>query len=254
MAIIDDNQGAVGKVCTRCNIWKPLAAFKRRSLRGSPGGDGYITQCRDCQNADRRARRAADPERYREQARTYMMRRRDQSNEYQRAWRLANSDKVLASLRKYRTANRATVNATARARRAANTEYYRMIGRASLARHREQRNAASRAYGKAHPEWRAAKVRARRNRKYQAEGFHTDAEWEALKMRYDNCCLRCGRREPEITLTRDHVLPITKGGSDWITNIQPLCHSCNSSKNARTIDYRVNWRVTHTITEAPEDR
>lgn len=95
MAIIDDNQGAAGKVCTRCNTWKPLAAFKRRSLRGRPGGDGYITQCRDCQNADRRARRAADPERYREQARTYMMRRRDQSNEYQRAWRLANSTRSL---------------------------------------------------------------------------------------------------------------------------------------------------------------
>ena len=97
-------------------------------------------------------------------------------------------------------------------------------------------------------------VRMRRNRKYQAEGFHTDAEWETLKMQYDNCCLRCGRREPEITLTRDHVVPITKGGSDWITNIQPLCHSCNSSKNARTTDYRLSWRAKHAVTEAPEDR
>ena len=137
MAIIYDNQGTAGKVCSRCDTWQPLTAFKRCSLRSRPSGDGYITQCRDCQNADRRARRAADPERYRQQARAYMMRRRDQSNDYQRAWRLANSDKVLASLRKYRAANRAKVNARARVRRAANPEYYRMIGRASLAKHRE---------------------------------------------------------------------------------------------------------------------
>jgi hypothetical protein len=70
------------------------------------------------------------------------------------------------------------------------------------------------------------------------EGSHTTQEWEELKAFYDNRCLGCGSTES--VLTRDHVVPITKGGSDYIHNIQPLCTPCNSSKRQKTIDYRIN--------------
>lgn len=80
--------------------------------------------------------------------------------------------------------------------------------------------------------------RKRKMRKQNAEGFHTDAEWEALKAKYNYACLRCGKQEPTISLTRDHVKPLILGGTDYIDNIQPLCHSCNSQKNDTEIDYR----------------
>jgi len=41
----------------------------------------------------------------------------------------------------------------------------------------------------------------------------TAQEWAELKRRYNYTCLRCGRREPEIKLTADHVVPISKGGA-----------------------------------------
>ncbi len=106
--------------------------------------------------------------------------------------------------------------------------------------------------GENHPRWkggeRAMRIRfkdrirfwslQRIARKRNAAGKHTLEEWNELKKNYNFMCLCCKRCEPEIKLTEDHVVPLSKGGSNYIENIQPLCGSCNSSKNAKTIDYR----------------
>jgi hypothetical protein len=55
----------------------------------------------------------------------------------------------------------------------------------------------------------------------------TAAEWEALKRLHANTCAYCGS---EGALTRDHVKPLAKGGSNTLANIVPACLSCNSAK------------------------
>lgn len=65
-------------------------------------------------------------------------------------------------------------------------------------------------------------------------GAHTANEWRMLCQLHNWCCAACGRKRP---LTKDHIVPVTEGGSDDISNIQPLCRPCNSSKNNRTIDF-----------------
>jgi len=79
--------------------------------------------------------------------------------------------------------------------------------------------------------------KSRRMRMYFADGSHTIGEWENLKVQYNFFCPSCKRREPEIKLTQDHIIPLSKGGSDNIENIQPLCISCNSKKHTKIIRY-----------------
>jgi 5-methylcytosine-specific restriction endonuclease McrA len=97
-------------------------------------------------------------------------------------------------------------------------------------------------YREEHLEYRAYKQLERRARKLEAEGSHTLGEWELLKKQYGYRCPCCNKLEPFDgkfkSLTEDHIIPLSKGGSDLIENIQPLCQRCNASKHTKIIKYK----------------
>lgn len=84
---------------------------------------------------------------------------------------------------------------------------------------------------------RAIKQRRRAAEKGSYGGFDAE-DWKEILTRYQNRCLCCGVSGGEEKLTADHVVPLSKGGSHDASNIQPLCHSCNSRKGTKIIDYR----------------
>ncbi len=79
-------------------------------------------------------------------------------------------------------------------------------------------------------------ARNRRALNAGASGSFTLTEFKSLCTKYGQKCLACGKIQK--ILTADHVKPLSKGGSNSISNIQPLCGSCNSKKHTAETDYR----------------
>lgn len=238
MAIVYQD-GIAGKVCANPECgWKPLSEFHPRRLLGIHVSDGYKSRCKECFKAQARAERAAKIEDYRAKERKYVEANKAHYQELKRKHQKSNPEKYQESQQKYRETHREEINTKARERRQQDLEHYREIGRKSRDKHAEERNAYQRDYGKANRDKLTLYTNNRRARKLFAKGSHTDAEWQTLKAKYNFKCLCCGKQEPEIKLTRDHVRPLILGGSDAIENIQPLCARCNSKKSLRQIDYR----------------
>ena len=78
----------------------------------------------------------------------------------------------------------------------------------------------------------------------------------ALFARDAQLCLYCGHEFSRPNLTRDHVLPLSKGGRDIWENVVSACFHCNSRKSNRTpqqahmpllaVPYRPSW-IEHLI-------
>lgn len=55
-----------------------------------------------------------------------------------------------------------------------------------------------------------------------------------LFLRDRHLCLYCGKEFPEHMLTRDHVRPLSQGGSNAWSNVVAACKPCNHAKGARS--------------------
>lgn len=115
-------------------------------------------------------------------------------------------------------------------------EHQRQASRKHYYSHLEQERERSKDWKQNNKEKQRFFEKRRKARKKNGNGNHTIKEWANLKLSYGNLCVFCQKSEPEIKLTEDHIIPLSKGGTDYIGNIQPLCFSCNASKQDKVID------------------
>jgi 5-methylcytosine-specific restriction endonuclease McrA len=121
---------------------------------------------------------------------------------------------------------------------AANPELYKASKKRDSARNSKAIVARVHKWKTDNPDKHSALSNRRRARELGAEGSYTGEQWTRLKEFYGNVCLCCGVHDSVKKLSVDHIIPLSKGGSHYITNIQPLCRPCNSSKHDKDTDYR----------------
>jgi hypothetical protein len=64
----------------------------------------------------------------------------------------------------------------------------------------------------------------------------THEEGAVLYCRDSNMCLYCGDYLYDYELTRDHVVPVSRGGADTWENVVTACRECNHFKADKLLD------------------
>jgi 5-methylcytosine-specific restriction endonuclease McrA len=214
----------ISKTCKGCGVGKDLSEYYKHPRMA----DGHLNKCKVCVSARVRENRRERLEQYAqyersranlphraEARRKYQEAHKEKISEYKKRWAAENEDSVSDSRLKHYESNRDEVIARSKKWAEGNPEKVRQA--------------------------KTNNLRKRRAVRHASRGNFTVEEFKELCESYGHKCLACG--DTEAVLEADHVVPLTKGGSDNISNIQPLCGSCNRKKFVKIIDYRLNTNI-----------
>jgi hypothetical protein len=205
----------LSKKCIGCGEIKPIECFYSKQSR-----------CKEC---------------FAIQNKEYRINNKEKVAQYSKEWQRNNPEKVKIRNEKWRKANIEKSNAARRKWQKNNPDKIKKqdpeVARRWRANHPEKAKEVVKKYQASHPEIRREQVRKRRALKKGVSGEHfTEKQWRELLDFYGGKCIAPGEHAGRIE--RDHVIPFTKGGTDSIDNIQPLCKLHNIRKSNKTTDYR----------------
>ena len=78
----------------------------------------------------------------------------------------------------------------------------------------------------------------------QARNISKGTRFEVFQ-RDKHICQYCGRKPPDVELEIDHLIPVSKGGTDDFENLVTSCLDCNRGKSDKLIEFpteREGWR------------
>jgi 5-methylcytosine-specific restriction endonuclease McrA len=221
------------KQCQKCREIKSAADFGKATQRR----DGLQKQCKACQKAYREENRR----RIHAYLADYRSKNQEKAKNTTRAWRDRNLERSRESCRSYAKRNKATLRLKRKDWEANNRELIREAAKKTYNGHKEKRLQKHRLHYLNNKEQYRARDRKRRALELNAPGSHTPEQIAAMFARQKGRCASplCdrllhtrGRSKYHI----DHTIPLSRGGSNDISNIALLCPTCNRAKGAKTMD------------------
>lgn len=220
------------KTCTKCNL--DLECTSENFYRNKNGKYGFSSVCKKCERADDKRYKKDNEASVKYNRKMFFV----NNPSYKRDYNEKNSDKLRIQKQQYYLMNRD--------RMVLNSRGYYVRHREKLAEYRKEyyknNTEKYRSYERTD---RQRKLKNIRGHRYKARmkdlpNDYTSIQWEQCQNYFDNSCAYCGAKEE--TLTKDHFVPITKGGEFNINNIIPACGSCNSGKQDKNF---FGWYPQH---------
>jgi len=200
------------KTCSKCGETKTLAEFyKKKDCKF-----GVRADCKVCVKSRQAKYHAENRDRIAKRKAKYHAENKEKVREYKAKYRSKNKDRIA----KYNSEYYDTNKEACKIRDAA----YRSENRDRIAK----RKARYRAENK---EKNRSNQHRRRARTANAQGDHTAEQLQARFDYHGNKCVYCDSTE---NLHADHQIPLSRGGTNFASNMVPACASCNLSKGAKT--------------------
>lgn len=198
------------KFCRNCCEWKSFDSFSRHKRTK----DGLQPQCKACNRAYVQANKAsvyAKNQAYREGV-------KEQIAVTNKHWYEKNRERILLNKRGYYERRREDI-----------LEKMALQYREHQDKIRQRRLEWRNANRDTVAHWNRLTKAQRRG----AEGTHTKAEARALLERQEYCCANCEANLLLIEPHLDHFVPLILGGTNYVSNLQWLCATCNLTKGGK---------------------
>ena len=221
MAVSD----GITKQCSKCKSVQPVANFGNQKARK----DGLNPWCRSCKRIASKAHVPKDIERHKAIKKAYKEANKERMKPYYAAYYQANKEMYNAASAEWAKRHPEKRLEWAMA------DYYRNRDK-RLAKNKEWRKKNKSGqqeyrslYRQKKPELLAALSRNYKARKRNASGTHNGNDIKKLLIAQRHLCVYC-KKKVMVDYHVDHVVALSKGGSNSVENLQILCPTCNIKK------------------------